>query len=127
VGLTQEVSVFDHIGLRVKALDRSIAFYTAALAPLGYVLCSRDAGSAGFGPEGQPALWLYASGEARGQVHVAFQAKERDAVTRFHSAAVAAGGKDNGPPGVRADYAANYYAAFALDPDGNNVEAVCYA
>ena len=119
--------MFDHIGLRVKDLTRSVEFYEAVLAPLGYVLCSRDASSAGFGPKGQPALWLYASDGAQGPVHLAFTAKERGAVGRFHAAATRAGGKDNGPPGVRADYAPNYYAAFVLDPDANNVEAVCYA
>ena len=119
--------MFDHLGLRVKQLERSIQFYEAVLAPLGYVLCSRDASSAGLGPKGEPALWLYASGEAAGGVHVALRAKERAAVARFHAAGLTSGGKDNGGPGVRADYAANYYAAFLLDPDGNNVESVCYA
>jgi catechol 2,3-dioxygenase-like lactoylglutathione lyase family enzyme len=117
--------VFDHIGLRVKDLDLSVAFYERLLAPLGYVLSSRDAGSAGFGPKGEPALWLYASKDAGGAVHLAFRAKERGTVREFHAAGVASGGKDNGPPGVRADYADDYYAAFVLDPDGNNVEAVC--
>ena len=119
--------MFDHLGLRVKQLERSIQFYEAVLAPLGYVLCSRDASSAGLGPSGEPALWLYASREAAGGVHVALRAKERAAVAGFHAAGLAAGGKDNGSPGVRADYAENYYAAFLLDPDGNNVEAVCFA
>ena len=119
--------MFDHIGLLVKDLDRSVAFYEAALAPLGHGLCARDDASAGFGPPGAPALWLYAATEPAGRVHVAFRAAERGAVAQFHAAAVASGGTDHGAPGVRADYAENYYAAFVLDPDGNNVEAVCYA
>jgi len=118
--------MYDHIGLQVSDLDASIRFYTAALAPLGHVLCSRDDSGAGFGPKDEPALWLYGAKGARGRgTHVAFRANNRAAVDRFHAAALAAGGKDNGPPGVRADYSPTYYAAFLLDPDGNNVEAVC--
>ncbi|NOK20607.1 VOC family protein [Corallococcus carmarthensis] len=117
--------MFDHLGLRVKDLPRSIRFYQAVLAPLGYVLCHQDAASAGFGPKEQPALWLYSSSDARSTGHVAFRASERGAVDRFHAAGVATGGNDHGAPGIRADYADNYYAAFVLDPDGNNVEAVC--
>lgn len=118
--------MFDHLGLRVKDLNRSITFYQAVLAPLGFVLCSRDAESAGFGPKGQPALWLHASSSAGALGHVAFKATERGAVDRFHAAGVESGGKNNGAPGIRADYSSNYYAAFLLDPDGNNVEAVCF-
>ena len=118
--------MYDHIGLTVRDLAASIRFYTAVLAPLGFVLCSRDETSAGFGPKDAPALWLYASSKARSAAtHVAFSAKDRKAVDRFHAAGTDAGGRDNGPPGVRADYAPTYYAAFLLDPDGNNVEAVC--
>ncbi|MCE9671008.1 VOC family protein [Myxococcus stipitatus] len=117
--------MFDHVGLKVKDLDASIRFYTAALAPLGYVLCSRDDGSAGFGPTGEPSLWLYATpGLENPGTHVAFRASQRGAVDRFHAAGLEAGGKDNGRPGVRADYSPTYYAAFLVDPDGNNVEAV---
>ncbi len=119
--------MYDHIGLAVKDIALSVRFYTAVLAPLGYVLCSSDETSAGFGPKDAPALWLYASkNEPRpAATHVAFSASTRKAVDRFHAAAIEAGGRDNGPAGVRADYAPTYYAAFVLDPDGNNVEAVC--
>ncbi|MBJ6763732.1 VOC family protein [Myxococcaceae bacterium JPH2] len=118
--------MFDHIGLKVKDLDASVRFYTAALAPLGYVLCSRDASSAGFGPKGEPALWLYATpGVKNPGTHVAFQATKRAPVDAFHASGLAAGGTDNGLPGLRADYSPTYYAAFLVDPDGNNVEAVC--
>jgi catechol 2,3-dioxygenase-like lactoylglutathione lyase family enzyme len=114
--------MYDHIGLHVKNLDASTRFYTAALAPLGHVA----ADGAGFGPPGNPGLWLYADANAQGPgVHVAFRAASRDAVDRFHAAGLAAGGRDNGGAGVRGDYAPNYYAAFLIDPDGNNVEAVC--
>jgi catechol 2,3-dioxygenase-like lactoylglutathione lyase family enzyme len=120
---SEEVTMFDHIGLRVKDLGASLRFYEAALAPLGYVLCSRDESSAGFGPAGVPALWLYAG--APGAAHVALRARDRAAVDRFHAAGLEAGGRDHGRPGLRADYSPTYYAAFLVDPDGNNVEAVC--
>ncbi len=116
--------MYDHIGLRVKDLDAAVRFYQAALAPLGFVLCSRDDSSAGFGPKGEPALWIYPTGKKGDGAHLAFRAPSRSAVDKFHAAGVDAGGKDNGKPGVRADYAPNYYAAFLVDPDGNNVEAV---
>ncbi|RKH26642.1 VOC family protein [Corallococcus praedator] len=118
--------MYDHIGLKVKDLDASVRFYEKALASLGHVLCTRDASSAGFGPPGEPALWLYHSQDAVSPgVHVALRASERAAVDRFHEGGLGAGGRDHGRPGVRADYSPTYYAAFLLDPDGNNVEAVC--
>jgi catechol 2,3-dioxygenase-like lactoylglutathione lyase family enzyme len=117
--------MYDHIGLKVKDVGASVRFYQAALAPLGHVLASQDDSGAGLGPAGAPALWLYRAAAADLGTHVAFVAPHRAAVDRFHVAGLKAGGRDNGKPGVRADYAPTYYAAFLLDPDGNNVEAVC--
>jgi catechol 2,3-dioxygenase-like lactoylglutathione lyase family enzyme len=119
--------MYDHIGLRVKDLDASVRFYSAALAPLGFVPGAKGDDYAGFGPKGAPALWLHAHKGPTGQgAHVAFQAPNREAVERFHAEALKAGGKDNGKPGLRTDYAPDYYGAFVIDPDGNNVEAVCF-
>jgi catechol 2,3-dioxygenase-like lactoylglutathione lyase family enzyme len=118
--------MYDHIGLKVTNLAASIRFYEAALAPLGHVLGSHDDSYAGIGPRGAPALWLYASKGAKGPgTHVAFAARDHAAVQAFHAAGLKAGGKDNGGAGPRPDYSATYYAAFLIDPDGNNVEAVC--
>lgn len=118
--------MYDHIGLHVKDVDLSLCFYTAALAPLGHVLCSRDDSSASFGPPDEPGLWLYvAEGPAGPGAQVAFRAPNEAAVDHFHAGGLEAGGRDNGRPGLRTDYGPTYYAAFLLDPDGNNVEAVC--
>jgi catechol 2,3-dioxygenase-like lactoylglutathione lyase family enzyme len=118
--------MYDHIGLRVKSLDTSVNFYTAALAPLGYVLCSRDDSYAGFGPKGQPALWLHLhKGPDNGGAHIAFRAPDHAAIRKFHAEGIKAGGRDNGAAGPRTDYGPTYFAAFLIDPDGNNVEAVC--
>jgi catechol 2,3-dioxygenase-like lactoylglutathione lyase family enzyme len=117
--------MYDHIGLKVKDLGASVRFYRAALAPLGHVLASQDDAGAGFGPEGAPALWLYRTDDSGSGTHVALAALDRAAVDRFHADGLKAGGRDHGRPGLRADYGPTYYAAFLLDPDGNNVEAVC--
>ena len=118
--------MYDHIGLKVRDLDASVRFYTAALGPLGHVLGSRDDSGAGFGPKDAPALWLYLDRAAAGPgAHVAFRAPDHAAIQRFHSEGLKAGGRDNGGAGPRADYSPTYFAAFLIDPDGNNVEAVC--
>ena len=119
--------MYDHIGLKVKNMDASVRFYTAALAPLGYVLGPKGDGYAGFGPKDTPGLWLHAhKGANPTGAHVAFKAPDRAAVERFYAEALKAGGKDNGKPGLRTDYSPDYYGAFVIDPDGNNVEAVCF-
>ena len=118
--------MFDHIGLQVKDLGSAVKFYEAVLKPLGFVLCSRDESSAGLGPKDAPALWLYANKKATpAKTHLAFKAESKKAVDKFHAAGLETGGSENGKPGIRGDYAPNYYAAFLIDPDGNNVEAVC--
>jgi catechol 2,3-dioxygenase-like lactoylglutathione lyase family enzyme len=117
--------MFDHIQIKVKDLQSSKRFYTAALAPLGFTKEYDGDGVIGFGPKGAPALWL-AEGESRGPVHIAFTAKDRAAVRAFYAAALPAGGQDNGEPGLRPKYHANYYGGFVKDPDGNNIEAVCH-
>lgn len=119
--------MYDHIGLRVKDIGASARFYTAALAPLGHVAGSSGEGYAGFGPKDAPALWLHAhKGPAGTGAHVCFSAPSRAAVDAFHAAGLKTGGKDNGKPGPRPDYGPKYYAAFLIDSDGNNVEAVCF-
>jgi catechol 2,3-dioxygenase-like lactoylglutathione lyase family enzyme len=120
--------MYDHIGIKVRDLDRSIAFYRAALGALGHTVGPQGDGYAGLGPKDEPALWLYAhAGDGGPGTHIAFRAPDRTAVQRFHAEGLKAGGRDNGKPGPRPDYGDTYYAAFLVDPDGNNVEAVCYA
>ena len=119
--------MLDHLGLNVRSARLAKSFYLAALAPLGYGLVEETNGSIGFGPPGMPLFWLHQNNRPATPVHVAFVATTRDAVDAFFAAAIAAGARDNGAPGLRPDYHANYYGAFVLDPDGNNVEAVCHA
>ncbi len=123
--------MFDHIGVAVSDFAKSKAFYTQALAPIGHsrvVEILRDDGrqaSAGFCHEDGSDLWISA-GEPTRPLHLAFRASSRAAVDAFHAAALAAGGRDNGKPGLRPQYHPNYYGAYVLDPDGHNVEAVCH-
>jgi len=121
--------MFDHVSIKVANYAKSLAFYRAALAPLGCEPQAVDevAKSAGFGPKGSPGLWIAEGSNGRGTVHLAFKGTDRGAIQRFFAAALAAGGRDNGGPGHRPDYGETYYAAFVLDPDGNNVEAVTFA
>lgn len=122
--------MIDHIGFPVSDFARSKAFYARALAPLGVriireVNLSEDGsdGYAGFGLE-HPKLWIGTGKPLMGRLHVAFVARNRSEVRAFYEAALAAGGTDNGAPGLRPHYHENYYGAFVLDPDGHNIEAV---
>jgi len=125
--------LIDHIEIPVSDLDVACRFYEAALAPLGVtriisVDASRSASRTarhGLGKDGYPRLWLHGGEPVAGGLHIAFATPNRSQVDAFHAAAIAAGGNDNGAPGVRARYHSNYYAAFVLDPDGNNIEVVC--
>ncbi len=126
--------MLDHIGLTVADYGRSRAFFDAALKPLGVsvmmeVTAEQTGGHAhcGYGAEMKPYFWFGTGGPATAGVHVAFTAPDRATVDAFYAAAMAAGGRDNGPPGVRAHYHPTYYGAFVLDPDGHNIEAVCHA
>jgi catechol 2,3-dioxygenase-like lactoylglutathione lyase family enzyme len=115
-----------HIGIGVRDYEESLAFYRRALKPLGVELVSEldaDNRAAAFGFVGQDDFWIY-EGRPVGRVHVAFESPSREAVDEFHAEALAAGGRDNGAPGIRAERAADYYAAYVLDMNGNNIEAV---
>ena len=117
---------FDHIGFTVSDFPKSKAFYLAALAPLGMRVIEEGEGWALLGTDGRPEFWLGA-GDAPGAIHFAFIAMTRQQVRDFHAAALAAGGRDNGAPGLRPHYHPDYYGGFMLARDGNNIEAVCRA
>lgn len=127
--------MIDHVGFAVADAQRSRLFYEAALAPLGITLLrtatpdQTEAGGTahGFGRDGKPFFWIGDKEQVGEGTHVAFTVDTRAEVDAFHAAAVAAGGRDNGAPGLRTRYSPTYYAAFVLDPDGINVEAVCRA
>ncbi len=121
--------IIDHISLTVSDYDTSKKFYEAALGPIGVTVMMEfptDRGmAAGLGKE-KPILWLSGGAQVKPHVHVAFSASSRAEVDGFYAAALANGGKDNGPPGIREHYHANYYAAFVFDPDGHNIEVVTH-
>jgi catechol 2,3-dioxygenase-like lactoylglutathione lyase family enzyme len=118
--------MIDHVSVTVADVGKSKDFYRAALAPLGYALLLEYGRFAGFGVAPKPDFWIGEGSPNEPPVHVAFAAASRADVDAFHRAALAAGGRDNGAPGLRPHYHANYYGAFVLDPDGHNVEAVCH-
>ncbi len=117
--------MIDHLTLKVRDVTKAKAFYAAALAPRGYELLMDVAGMVGLGAEKKPDLWLRQDADVS-PMHLAFVARSRDIVDRFHAAALAAGAKDNGKPGVREQYHPTYYGAFVHDADGHNIEAVCH-
>ena len=128
------MSGIDHSSLSVSNFAKAKAFYGAALAPLGITVLMEfakavtgNADVAGLGSNGKPFFWLADAGKTSPRIHLAFVADSRAQVDAFYTAAIAAGGKDNGAPGLRPMYHPNYYGAFVLDADGHNIEAVCHA
>ncbi|WP_421760521.1 VOC family protein [Devosia sp.] len=123
------MTTLDHISVSTADYPTSLAFYQAALAPLGVTTHMKfegpDGNVAGLGSD-QPFLWIGDGGALTGRLHIALRADNRAQVDAFYAAAMAAGGRDNGAPGLRAHYHPSYYAAFVLDPDGHNIEAVCH-
>ena len=118
--------MLDHVGINVTDFDAARSFYTAALKPLGIEPLLEFPKVCGLGDEGKPYLWIAERGEPSAPVHVGLASPDRATVDAFHEAALAAGGRDNGEPGPRPIYHEGYYGAFVLDPDGNNIEAVCH-
>ena len=118
--------VFDHIGFNVTDFAKTKDFLTKALAPLGIGITGEGPGWAMIGRKDEGRLWFGSFGLSPGPIHVAFAAKSREQVRKFHAAAIAAGGTDNGAPGLREHYHPNYHGAFVIGPDGHNFEAVCH-
>ena len=125
--------MLDHVGISVSDYERSKAFYSKVLKPLGiellFEVSSKETGdkrATGFGTGKQAQFWISTGKPIKGAVHFAFTAKTREAVRAFYDAAMKAGGSDNGAPGLRPHYHENYFGAFVLDPDGHNIEAVCH-
>ena len=126
--------MIDHTGLVVSDFERSQAFYRQALAPIGYELLLQIPAAvtghtdvAGFGEPPKPDFWISRGTPNQPPIHIAFRVNTRAEVDAFHRAALAAGGTDNGAPGLRPHYHPDYYGAFVHDPDGHNIEAVCHA
>ena len=119
--------MLDHIGVSVSALEKTKEFYLAALKPLGYTLFMEGEKYLGLAVDGKPDLWFHPTTVSiNSHTHIALRVENRELVDKFYEAAIAAGGKDNGAPGLRTIYHPSYYGAFVLDPDGHNLEAVCH-
>ncbi len=119
--------MFDHMGFAVVDFAKSRVFYEKALAALGVGVIMQGEDFIGFGGDGRPQFWVGIGDRPTTRMHLAFAAKTRAEVRAFYEAALAAGGKDNGPPGLRPNYHPNYYGAFVIDPNGHNIEAVCHS
>lgn len=117
--------MIEHISIPVKDFKKTKKFYIAALKPLQYKLNFDFDGASGFKEGGHTSFWIVKKAHKE-KTHLAFRAKNKEAVKAFYKAALRAGGKDNGKPGLRKEYSPDYYAAFVLDPEGNNIEAVCF-
>jgi catechol 2,3-dioxygenase-like lactoylglutathione lyase family enzyme len=118
--------VFDHIGIGATHLKASKEFFLEAFSPLGVSVVMEVADAVGLGRDRKPSLWLSATTVQCAPLHLAFTSETRRQVDDFYRRAIAAGGKDNGPPDLRPQYHPNYYGAFVIGPDGHNVEAVCH-
>lgn len=118
--------MFDHVGFGVADVAVSKAFFLRALAPIGVTVVMEGPYGVGMGKPGKPSLWIHPATATPAPMHLAFTAENRKEVEAFYRAALSAGGKDNGPPGLRPHYHANYYGAFVIGPDGHNVEVVCH-
>jgi len=118
--------MFDHIGFGVSDLAESKAFFLEALRPLGVSVVMEGPYGVGLGRDGKPTLWIHETTETPARLHIAIAAQTRAEVDVVGRAALAAGAKDNGAPGLRPHYHPNYYGAFVIGPDGHNVEAVCH-
>ena len=118
--------IIDHIGFAISNTEASKAFYNQALKPLNIELVMEVEGWVGYGRDGKAEFWFGEHEYKQLPMHIAFVADNRDQVDKFYEAAIAAGGKDNGKPGIREIYHPNYYGAFVIDPDGHNIEAVCH-
>lgn len=118
--------MFDHVGIGVSDYEASKAFFLTALAPLGVALVMEGPYGLGIGSKGKPSLWMTKMVGKPSHLHIAFTAETREQVDAFYRAALEAGGRDNGAPGLRPIYHPDYYGAFIIGPDGHNVEAVCH-
>ena len=119
--------IIDHIGITVSDINLSLKFFLKTLEPLNIELVAEDQGWVGFGRNGKAEFWFGLDENVTSPMHIAFNANNREQVNLFYAAAIEAGAKDNGRPGIRRKYHSNYYGAFVIGPDGHNIEAVCHS